>query len=232
MKNSLILAGYSGSFLELLSNSINLDKNEIIVLEDNKKKYSFIEKFDNKSIKKITFKKGADLISRKDLVRDVYISVSSTPSKRYQTYIKLNNELNNYPNLFQASSKISNFCELSNGIYLGDYTTVESNTFLKNFCFINSHTHIGHDSGIGNFSILGGSVTVNGNCDIGDFCLLGSAVTVINNKKIGWGSVIQAGTTITENIPPLSYVSGNPIKILPVQILGSNFCLPENVDLI
>ena len=50
---------------------------------------------------------------------------------------------------------------------------------------------------------------------------------VINGKKIGKGSVIQAGTCITQNIPPFSFVSGNPLKILPLQILGKKFLVSE-----
>ena len=228
MVRSLIIAGYSGALLEFLIEKKNIESGKIILLEDDKEKVKLVENFGLTSIKTITFAEGEKFIQNDKSEKNIYICVSSIPAKRYQVFKRMGIFIkNHYPNLFQSSAKVSKFCCLDEGIYLGEFTTIETNATVERFCFVNSHSHIGHDSKIGKFSILGGSVIINGNCEIQDFCLLGSGVTVINGKKIGKGSVIQAGTCITQNIPPYSFVSGNPLKIISLQILGKNFIVLE-----
>ncbi len=227
MARNLIVAGYCGPLLELLFEKKNIESDNILLMEDNNEKIKLVESFNLNSIKIFTFTEGEKFIHNNYSEKKIYIGISSTPAKRYEVFNRLENIRNSYPNLFQVSAKVSKFCRFDNGIYLGEFTTIETNAILEEFCFINSHTHIGHDSKIGKFSILGGSVIINGNCEIEEFCLLGSGVTVINGKKIGKGSVIQAGTCITQNIPPYSFVSGNPLKILPLQILGKKFLVSE-----
>ena len=157
----------------------------------------FIEKFNIKGLKVISFEDGIKFISNSGKSFEIYISVSSTPKRRLLTknYFKSKNII--FPSLFQDSSKLSIFSNLKKGIYLGEYTTVESNVKVNDFSFINSHTHIGHDSSIGEFSILGGGVIINGGCKVEEYCMLGSSVTVIMVKHRR-GSVIQAGTCITK----------------------------------
>ena len=134
-----------------------------------------------------------------------------------------------FPNLIQTSARISDFTTFSDGLFLGDFVTVEANTFIDEFTFINNHSHVGHDSIIGKYCLLGGGVIINGYCKIEDYCLIGSSVTIINGKKIGMGSVIQAGTCVTSDIPEFSYVSGNPSKVIcSSKLLGKDFRIPKN----
>ena len=131
-----------------------------------------------------------------------------------------------FPKLIKPTALISGHSSQEKGIFLGDYVTIESNTSIKKFSVIQSHSHIGHDSSIGEFTIFGSSVTITGRCSIGDYCFLGSSVTVIPDTKIGKGSVIQAGSCITKDIPDFSFASGNPCEVIcPVELLGKKFNL-------
>ena len=200
-----------------------------MILEDDQTRLELIDQYKLNNLKKFSFNDGIKNLNISQEIHEIYISVSSSPFKRYKTRNLFKNDNFIFPRLFQKSSKISKFSEISCGTYLGDYVTVEANSCLGDFTFINSHSHIGHDSKVGNYCTFGGSVTLNGRCIIEDYCLIGSSVTVINNKRIGRGSVIQAGTCIIQDIPEFSFVSGNPVKILPVEILGKNFSESRNI---
>lgn len=233
MKPNIVLIGYSPFLLELIINHYkkNSHLNKIIVLEDDNNKEQIIKELDPQLLKILTFEKGYEIISNKKINFQTFIGVSSTPKKRFDVHKRFNKENVEFPNIFQESAKISNYCKIYKGTYFGEYITIEPSAEINEFSFIQSHSHIGHDSQIGRFCILGGSVTINGGCKIEDFCLIGSSVTIINNKLIGKGSVLQAGTCITQDIPPFSYVSGNPCKIFPIEFLGKDFASIKNKTL-
>jgi acetyltransferase-like isoleucine patch superfamily enzyme len=48
---------------------------------------------------------------------------------------------------------------------------------------------------------------------IGPFVWLGNNVTVLGGVEIGEGAVIQAGSTVVSDIPPLAIAGGHPAKV-------------------
>lgn len=48
---------------------------------------------------------------------------------------------------------------------------------------------------------------------IGENCWLGMNVTLLPGTNVGEGSIIQAGSVVHGEIPPLSIVGGNPAKV-------------------
>lgn len=67
---------------------------------------------------------------------------------------------------------------------------------------------------LGNDITVGHSVTLHG-CTIAARCLIGMRSTILNGVVIGEGSIIAAGTLLTERmeIPPRSLVMGSPGKV-------------------
>jgi len=230
MSNSKILVGYSGSILESLIERNHYDKTEIIIFEDDEKRLSLINKYDYEFVKTFSFKEGKKFIESSKNIFEVFISVSSSPLKRYQVRNLFISKNIKFPNFYHKTARTSLFGEFSSGLYLGDYVTIEANAYLNEFTFINNHSHIGHDSKVGKYCVLGGGVIINGYCNVGDFCLIGSSVTVINGKKIGMGSVIQAGSVVTSDIPAFSFASGNPCKkVCSSKLLGKQFRIPQDI---
>jgi maltose O-acetyltransferase len=43
---------------------------------------------------------------------------------------------------------------------------------------------------------------------------LGANVTVLPGRRIGRGSIVGAGSVVTEDVPPYAVVAGNPAKVL------------------
>ena len=228
MLNQKILVGYSGTILEHLLKNNKIEGEQIIIFEDDENRLNLINQYKNNFLKVFSFKDGIKYIEESKDDFEVIISISSSPIKRYQIRNLFHSKNLIFPNLIQPTARISDFATFSDGLYFGDFVTVEANAFVNEFSFINNHSHVGHDSIIGKYCVMGGGVVINGNCKISDYCLIGSSVTVINGKKIGMGSVIQAGTCVTSDIPEFSYVSGNPSNVIcSSKLLGKQFRMPE-----
>jgi carbonic anhydrase/acetyltransferase-like protein (isoleucine patch superfamily) len=69
-------------------------------------------------------------------------------------------------------------------------------------------THIGDQVTIGHGAVIHG-------CTIEDRCLIGIGAIVLNGSRIGAGSIVAAGTLVTERmqVPPRSLVMGSPGKV-------------------
>ncbi|HZT75011.1 MAG TPA: gamma carbonic anhydrase family protein [Vicinamibacterales bacterium] len=69
-------------------------------------------------------------------------------------------------------------------------------------------THIGDEVTIGHAAVIHG-------CTIEARCLIGIGAILLNGSRIGEGSIVAAGTLITEDlqVPPRSLVMGSPGKV-------------------
>lgn len=69
-------------------------------------------------------------------------------------------------------------------------------------------THIGDNVTIGHAAVIHG-------CTIEAQCLIGIGAILLNGSRVGTGSIVAAGTLITENmqVPPRSLVVGSPGKV-------------------
>jgi gamma-carbonic anhydrase len=67
---------------------------------------------------------------------------------------------------------------------------------------------------LGDDITVGHSVTLHG-CTIESRCLIGMRATILNGVVVGEGSIVAAGTLLTERevIPPRSLVVGSPGKV-------------------
>lgn len=94
-----------------------------------------------------------------------------------------------------------------NYIRIGDETSIQDNTVL----------HVERDIHpliIGNRVTVGHGAVLHG-CVIEDHVLIGIGAIVLNGARIGTGSVVAAGSLVTERtqIPPHSLVMGSPAKV-------------------
>lgn len=71
-----------------------------------------------------------------------------------------------------------------------------------------------HSTTIGSDVTIGHAAVIHG-CTIEDQVLIGMSATVLNGARIGAGSIVAAGTLVTEGaeIPPRSLVMGSPGKV-------------------
>ena len=71
-----------------------------------------------------------------------------------------------------------------------------------------------HPTTIGDNVTIGHAAVVHG-CTIEDQCLIGMGAVLLNGSHIGTGSIVAAGTLVTEEmkVPPRSLVMGSPGKV-------------------
>jgi carbonic anhydrase/acetyltransferase-like protein (isoleucine patch superfamily) len=71
-----------------------------------------------------------------------------------------------------------------------------------------------HPTSIGDDVTIGHGAVVHG-CTIADRVLIGMAAILLNGVSIGEGSIVAAGTLLTEGtkMPPRSLVMGSPGKV-------------------
>jgi len=103
-------------------------------------------------------------------------------------------------------------------VLIGDFVKIESN------CYIPTHVTIGSRVFIGPGVVLTNDRYPQKMRDqykpegptIEDWVTLGAGVVVVPGISIGKGSFIAAGTVVTKDIPPMSFVKGVPGRILPL----------------
>jgi carbonic anhydrase/acetyltransferase-like protein (isoleucine patch superfamily) len=71
-----------------------------------------------------------------------------------------------------------------------------------------------HPTSIGDSVTIGHAAVVHG-CTIENLCLIGMGAILLNGSHVGAGSIVAAGTLLTENmkVPPKSLVMGSPGKV-------------------
>ena len=71
-----------------------------------------------------------------------------------------------------------------------------------------------HPTSIGDNVTIGHAAVIHG-CTIENLCLIGMGAILLNGAHVGAGSVVAAGTLLTENmkVPPKSLVMGSPGKV-------------------
>lgn len=119
-------------------------------------------------------------------------------------------------------------------LHVHGFTRINSNTYLGNHVGFNGMKIIGQGKVIiGDYFHSGEDcimITENHNYDngsrlpydttvikkdvtIGDCVWIGSRVTILGGISIGEGAVIQAGSVVVKDIPPLAVAGGNPANV-------------------
>lgn len=123
-------------------------------------------------------------------------------------------------------------------IVIGTNTVIDGNVNVGNFVKIESNCYIPTHVSIGSRVFIGpGVVLTNDRYPqkmrdqykpegpvLEDGVTLGAAVVVVPGITIGRGSFVAAGTVVTKNIPPMSFVKGVPgrISTLPEKLKEFN----------
>jgi acetyltransferase-like isoleucine patch superfamily enzyme len=129
-------------------------------------------------------------------------------------------------------------CAIGDNTKIGAFVEVQKNAKIGKTCKISSHTFVCEGETIGDNRFIGHSVIfINDNypravnpegnleseedwaarfvkTDIGNIVSTGSNATIVGGVTIGKGSIIGAGSVITQDIPPNQIWAGNPAKML------------------
>lgn len=92
--------------------------------------------------------------------------------------------------------------------------TTPMGTTIGNRCYIMSRSYIAHDCQ------LADDVTISAGCCLGGHCVLhsganlGMNVTVHQYSTIGAWAMVGMATPVAKDVPPLSLVAGNPMRLM------------------
>lgn len=118
--------------------------------------------------------------------------------------------------------KIRRYSTVNRGTVLGDQISIGGIHIVgKGNCYIGNYVHIGTDCQIltdyhnydGGSKIPYDETWVVEDVTVGDFVWLGNNVIILAGVTIGEGSIIQAGSVVVNDIPPLAIAGGHPAKV-------------------
>ncbi len=132
--------------------------------------------------------------------------------------VKIVHPLNMYGCKIGKGCFIGPFCEIQKNVTIGNYTKVQSHSFICELVDIGEKCFIGHGVMFINdkFSTggpAGGDVTKWQHTKIGNNVSLGSNSTILP-VSICDNVVVGAGAVVTKNITKPGYYVGNPAKLL------------------
>ena len=84
-------------------------------------------------------------------------------------------------------------------------------TVIGNDNVLMEGAHISHDTKVGNRCVFGYGTKIAGDCEIEDGVIFSSSVVENAKTRVGRGSMIQAGTTFSKDVPPYIIAGGKPI---------------------
>lgn len=84
-------------------------------------------------------------------------------------------------------------------------------TIIGNDNFLMEGAHISHDTKIGNGCIFGYGTKIAGDCEIGDGAIFSSNVVEKAGTRVGCRAAIQAGVTLSKDVPPYIVAGGYPV---------------------
>ena len=92
-------------------------------------------------------------------------------------------------------------------IKIGKGTNIQSGTIIHGLNDI--------DTIIGNYNTIGHNSVIHG-CTLEDYVVVGIGSVVMGKTRVGMGSLIGAGSLVTENkvFPPKSVIIGHPAKVI------------------
>lgn len=95
---------------------------------------------------------------------------------------------------------------INRATHTGGQTVIGDKNFLM------EGSHISHDVKIGNSCVFGYGTKIAGDCEIGNGVIFSSSVIENAGTRVGSGSMIQAGTTFSKDVPPYIIAGGTPVK--------------------
>lgn len=125
--------------------------------------------------------------------------------------------VNLYECTIGSNSFVGPFCELQNGVVIGNHTRVQSHSFLCELVTIGDHCFVGH--GVMFINDLFSEGGPSGNPEkwkathIGNHVSIGSNATILP-VRICDHVVIGAGSVVTKDITRPGVYAGNPARFL------------------
>ena len=154
-----------------------------------------------------------DVVMKLDPKPWVVVAIADAKArKRIVTYLSQNGI--RLATLIHPTVKMSRYVNIGVGSIICTGSVLTTNIKLGTSSIINPNCFIGHDTVLGDYTSLMPAVKVAGEVNIGEGVFIGLNAAVINRKTVGDWSIIGAGATVIEDIPPHSLAVGTPARVI------------------
>ena len=116
------------------------------------------------------------------------------------------------------------FCGEKSELIMGNYNIIRENvvinrathtggqTVIGNENMLMEGAHISHDTKVGDQCVFGYGTKIAGDCEIGSQVIFSSSVIENAGTRVGTKTLILAGTTFSNDVPPYVIAGGTPVK--------------------
>lgn len=144
---------------------------------------------------------------------DLLIAVGSA-QVRQQLIARLGSNVS-YTSLVHPTAVVSHSAIIGRGVVVAPFCTVGPSVVLHDHSIMNIHSMIGHDGVLGEASVVSPHVVLAGGSNVGRHCFVGSAAVIFQGITVGDRSTVSAGSMVNKDVPPDSFVAGNPARSMP-----------------
>jgi len=93
-------------------------------------------------------------------------------------------------------------------------------TRIGNDCYFMVGTHLAHEGQMGNNVVVSNGAQIGGNVTIGNHVVLGGMCAIHQYTRIGDHAFIGGMATVTTDIIPYGFVTGNPARLAGLNVVG------------
>jgi sugar O-acyltransferase (sialic acid O-acetyltransferase NeuD family) len=121
------------------------------------------------------------------------------------------------------SAQIGRNVTVGRGSVVMGGAVINPNARVGAFCVVNTNASLDHGSEMGDFSGLLPNAATGGNVSIGAFAAVCQGANIIHGVKIGDHTVVGAGATVLENVPPRVVAYGTPARVIRAREPGEPY---------
>lgn len=114
--------------------------------------------------------------------------------------------------IVHPTAYVATNANLGQGCLIGPFSFVGANAVIQDHVVLNTYASVGHDSLVGEYGVLSPYAVINGNVTLGAEVFFGTHATVIPGLTVGARSSLSAGAVVVRDVPPDSFMIGNPAK--------------------
>ncbi len=93
-------------------------------------------------------------------------------------------------------------------------------TKIGDDCYFMVGTHLAHEGQMGNHVVVSNGAQIGGNVVIGDHVVLGGLCAIHQHTRIGNHAFIGGMATVTTDVIPYGFVTGNPARLAGLNVIG------------
>lgn len=148
------------------------------------------------------------------------ICAAGMPEIRHRLVAKAEKAGAKFFNAIHPSVILSRWITISEGVVIASGTTVTNRVNIGRHVHINNGCTVNHDDSLDDYVTLSPGVHLAGNVVLEKGAYMGIGSIVIQQKTIGRWSIVGAGSTILEDVPPNTTVVGVPGKVIKTRDEG------------